>query len=97
MQYDYKPIKSNAPRKIYLDLNHRLIIPWEIHPEGAGVDVIQCSIAGRMAWRMDKEFGDQQTAYCSECNEVFDPYGLCPSIHMPGDDQGHVKVVTLVR
>ena len=97
MQYNYKPIKSNAPRKIYLDLNHRLIIPWEFNPDAGGVDQIQCKVAGRMAWRLDNEYEGGGTAYCSECMELFDPQEVNPSIHVPGDDQGHVKVVTFVR
>jgi len=83
-------------RTVYLDLNHRLITPWEVNPDAQGTDEIFCKVAGQMAWRLDGEFDDGVSTYCSECMELFDPAEVCPQIIVQGRDKG-IKLVTLVR
>ena len=97
MKYDYKPINTKSPRTVYLDLNHKLLIPWEINPDAGGVDTIYCKIAGRMAWRINNEyFTEYEMAGCSECSELFDPETVCPQITVAGEEKG-IRLVTLVR
>lgn len=97
MQYDYKPINTKTPRKIYLDLNHKLHTPWEVNPDAGGVDIIHCKVAGRIGWRMARdEFLVDYLAYCSECNTLFDPGYDSVKITVAGEEQ-NVTVITLVR
>lgn len=91
----YTHLKTKGPRTVYLDLDHHLFLPWESNPDAQGVDVIYCKIAGRQAWRMNQEF-DDESSYCSECIELFDPEDVCPRVTVKDQVDG-VKVVTLVR
>jgi len=86
-----------VPRTVYLDLNHELIAPREESPGPNNVDIIYCKNAGREAVRLDDEYDTTyRLAYCSECNELFDPEALCPRITGVQQLEG-IKIVTLVR
>lgn len=99
MQYDYKSLKTNQPRTVYLDLNHKLTTPWEVNPAAQGVDEIYCKRARLLAWRIDDRYSDYvdgDSAYCSQCLATFDPETVCPRITVAGEEKG-IRIVTLVR
>ena len=96
MQYDYKPVNTKTPRTVYLDLNHTLHTPYEVNPDSQGTDIIYCKVAGKNGWLMGGLFADDQSAYCSQCIEMFDPRTACPRITVAGEEKG-ITIVTLVR
>lgn len=95
MENQYNKVKANTPRKVYLDLNHTLVTPWELSHDSE-VDAIHCKIAGRKAWRIARDFKVDYLAYCSECIELFDPGYNCARITVPDEEPG-VTIVILVR